>query len=379
MINIFQPSLGKEELDAIKKVFESNWIGKGEWVSQFEKGFAEHLNLNPENFLSTTCCTEGIFLASDLFAFNAEDEIIVPSISFISVGGSIVSKNANVVFCDVDRRSLNTTAEHIERKITPKTKAIFLNHYGGVSCDMDPIMELCRKHNLIVIEDSACAVKSFYKGKACGTFGDMGLWSFDAMKILCAGDGGMIYLKSKELVEIAKEQLYYGLPIKQKSGMDSSTGGSQNWWEFEINRPGRRAIMNNIGGAIGATQLRKLDSFLARRKEIYETYENELGECEWLTFPPAITEDYVSSYYFFWIQLEKRDELARFLLDHGVYSTFRYWPLHKVKYFKQQKADLPNSDYASQYTLNIPLHQSLTDDDVSKIIELIKEFGAKHI
>lgn len=116
MINIFQPSLGKEEIDAIKKVFESNWIGKGEWVSQFEKCFAQHLNSNPENFISTTCCTEGIFLSSELFNFNVNDEIIVPSISFIAVGNSVVSKKAKVVFCDVDKRSLNTTAEHIEKK-----------------------------------------------------------------------------------------------------------------------------------------------------------------------------------------------------------------------------------------------------------------------
>lgn len=147
-----------------------------------------------------------------------------------------------------------------------------------------------------------------------------------------------------------KEQLYYGLPKRPKSGLDSSASRQNNWWEFDINRPGRRAIMNNIAGAIGVEQLKKLDSFILRRKEIYEMYEKELRDCEWLKMPPPLNEEYVSSYYFFWIQLDKRDELARFLLDHGVYSTFRYWPLHKVKYFRQEQADLPNSDYVQVNT-----------------------------
>ncbi len=379
MINIFQPSLGKEELDAISRVFESNWIGKGEFVKEFEKGFAQQLNSTLENFTSATSCSEAIFLASDLFNFNENDEIIAPSISFIAVGSSVLSKNAKLVLCDVDKRTLNATAYHIEKKITSKTKAIFLNHYGGVSCDMDPIIDICRANNIIVIEDSACATKSFYKGKACGTIGDMGMWSFGAMKVVCTGDGGMIYLKSKELVETANELLYHGFPGKQKSGMDSSDAGSWNWWEYEINRLGGRAIMNNISGAIGVTQLKKLDNFILRKKNIYEIYMKELAKCEWLVVPPVLNENYISSYYFFWIQLKKRDELAKFLRDHNVYSTFRYWPLHKVRYFRQEKTDLPNSDFVSQCTLNIPLHQSLSDADVFKIIELIKEFGAKKL
>jgi len=243
---------------------------------------------------------------------------------------------------------------------------------------MNPILELCKSKNIIVIEDSACAVRSFYKGRACGTMGDMGFWSFDAMKILCIGDGGMIYVKSNDLMTISKEKLYLGTPIKQKSGLDSSASYQNNWWEFDINRLGKRAILNNIAGAIGLAQLKKLDSFINRRKKIYEIYLKELVDYAWLILPPRIEDEYVSSYYFFWIQLEKRDELARYLLDNGVYTTFRYWPLHKVQYFKLNGKDLYNSNYACRHTLNIPLHQSLSDEDVYKVIELIRKFGKHH-
>ena len=375
MINIFQPSLGKEEIDEIKKVFKSNWLGKGEYVKAFEENFAKSLNESKNHFLSTTSCTEGIMLSGDLFDFNVNDEIIVPTISFPSIGSSIIYKNAKIVFCDVDKRSLNVTAQNIEEKITSKTKAVFITHYGGVPCEMDPIKDLCDKNNIIIIEDSACSVRSFYKDKACGTIGDMGIWSFDAMKTLSTGDGGMIYLKSEDLKIIAEESLYLGLPSKQKSGIDSSTSNT-NWWEFEMNRPGRRAIMNNITASIGNIQLKKLNAFLGRREKIFNLYQTSFSGLDWLRTPPEISENCRSSFYFYWVQTERRDDLARYLLKNDVYSTFRYWPLNKVELFKDyvDKTKLSNTDYISAQTLNIPIHHSLSDSDVSKIIDLIIRF-----
>ena len=188
MINIFQPSLGERELNKIKEVFDSNWLGRGSVVHEFEAKFAENLSSNKDNFYATTCCTEGLFLAAELFNFQPGDEIIVPTISFIAAGSAVVDSGAKLVLCDVDKRSLNATVETISKKINNNTKAIVLNHYGGHPCDMDGILDLAKKHNIYIIEDSACAVQSFYKGKACGTMGDMGLWSFDAMKSVVTGE-----------------------------------------------------------------------------------------------------------------------------------------------------------------------------------------------
>jgi dTDP-4-amino-4,6-dideoxygalactose transaminase len=376
MINLFQPTLGTEELEEIAKVFKSNWLGKGNYVKDFETGFANNLKTKNQHFLSTSSCTEAIFLAADLFKFSSNDEIIVPSISFPSVGSSIISKGAKIVFCDVDKFSLNVRAKDIKSKITSNTKAVFITHFGGISCDMDPILELCKKENIFLIEDSACAVKSFYKGKACGTFGDMGMWSFDAMKTLSTADGGMMYIKDLKLRTEAEEKLYLGLPKKQKSGIDSSSESNNAWWEFEMKYPGRRAIMNNVTAAMGCVQLKKLDSFISRRKEIYDIYYYELNKLDWLTVPPVEIFNNISSYYFFWIQTEKRNELARHLLNNNIYTTFRYWPLHKIKMFQDYvDGDYPNSDYASKVTLNLPLHQSLSNKDVYKIIKLITDFN----
>ena len=376
MINLFQPALGQEELDAIKNVFDSNWIGKGAKVNEFESLFAVNLKEDASHFVSTTSCTEAIFLAADIFEFCSDDEVIVPSISFPSIGSAVLKSGAKMVLCDVDRSSLNVRAEDIEKVITPLTKAVFITHYGGVSCDMDPIISLCNKHDIYLIEDAACAVRSFYKGKACGTFGDMAMWSFDAMKTVTTGDGAMIFFKSDANVVKAKELLYLGLPVKQKSGLVSSITSAANWWEFEVNQYGRRAIMNDITAAIGVCQMEKLPKFLARRKEIHNKYYEALSYCDYLQLPPKLTSELESSYYFFWIQTEHRDLLAQYLLDNGIYCTFRYWPLHRVEAFAScADTSLDNSDFIASRTLNIPLHHSLSNNDVELIIEKIMSFS----
>jgi dTDP-4-amino-4,6-dideoxygalactose transaminase len=370
MINIFQPCLGQEELARIQKVFESNWIGKGNEVLEFEKQFALSLNSAPPYFTSTTCATEGLFLAMELFGIGEGDEVIVPSISFVAVGSAVLASGADLVLCDCNPFTLNVTVDDILEKITPRTRAVYVTHYGGVPCDMDNILDVCACHRIKVIEDAACAPRSFYKGKAAGTLGDMGVWSFDAMKILVTGDGGMIYLKDPDAMNRAKESLYLGLPNKQTSGMDSQ---GDNWWEYDAVRPARRAIMNNISGAIGLEQLKKLPAFIQRRREIDERYREGFKGTKKIKLPPEIPKYRSSSYYMFWIQTPFRDQLARYLKLRGIYTTFRYWPLHRIPLF-EGGAFLTHASYAADNTLNLPLHQSLTDEEVDYIIDTIKTF-----
>ena len=370
-----QPDLGDAELLRIEEVFKSNWLGRGSVVTDFEAKFANNLNASQENFYAMSCCTEGLFLAAEIFGFSADDEIIVPTISFIAAGSAVVKSGASLVLCDVDPRTLNATAETIAAKYTSKTKAIILNHYGGYPCDLSPILEFAKAHDILVIEDSACAVQSFYKGQACGTFGDMGIWSFDAMKTLVTGDGGMIYLRSQEHLDHVKEECYLGLPSRGASGIDKVKEGADIWWEVQINRPGRRLIMNNISAAIGLSQLERLQGFIDRRKIITTMYNNAFRDLDWLQGPPEELEGTVSSHYFYWIQTAKRNKLAAYLKENGVYTSFRYWPLNWVNYFYPNKAiEFEHSDYAANHTLNLPLHHGLSDSDVLSVIDLILKF-----
>lgn len=355
MINIFEPQLGQEELKAVKQVFDSKWIGKGKKTEEFEQAFADHLGVEPEDLVSTNSCTEGLFQVVKSLCVRAES-VIIPSISFIGSLQAVLNAKAIPVFCDIDRHTLNTTPEMIWDKISNKVKVIIPLHYGGMPCELDEFIF----SKFWVVEDAACAHCSRIDGQSCGANGDFGVWSFDAMKLMTCGDGGMIYCpNSSEL----RQRVNLGL--SNSSGLESD---NDNWWEFEIETTGNRSITNDIASAIGLEQLKKLPQFIAIRKQIWELYNELLADLP-IRLPPEIPANVQSSYYFYWIQLDNRDELARYLRANDVYTTFKYWPLHLA--YKTGDS-LPNAEWAAEHTLNLPLHPGLTDSDVGRICELIK-------
>lgn len=372
MINVYQPTLGKEELKRLEVIFNSNWIGKGNLVAEFEERFATHLGSTRNNVLTTNCCSEGLFSSMYLCDIQPGDEVILPTISFVGAGNAVCANGSKLVLCDVDRRTLNVRAEDIEKYITAKTKAILLLHYGGIPCEMDEIMALADTHHIKVIEDCAAGVWSSYKGRALGTFGDMGMWSFDAMKILVCGDGGMLHFRNYELRERADKWLYFGL--ETKSGFENSV--AQKWWEFDISCFGHRAIMNDMTAGVALEQLAKLPMYMEKRAAVHEFYNEALKNVGWLDLPPLIPADCKTSYYFYHVQVKngKRDQYARFLRENGIYTTYRYYPLHRVPGYGII-GDFPNADFAADNTLCIPMHQSLSQDDLSLIVEKTEEFG----
>ncbi len=372
-INVFQPSFAYEEWEAIGKLMIVDWPGKGEKVTEFERAWAKHIGVDPVHIVSVNSCTEGLFQAVQLLGIGPGDEVIIPTIHFVGAAQAVLNMGAKPVFCDVDSCTLNAAAKYIEAKITRKTKAIILNHYGGTPCDMADIRNLLISYDWVkwdwvkIIEDAACAPTSTYNGQAIGTFGDIGVWSFDAMKIISTGDGGMMYIRDKELADKARNQLYLGVT---PTGLD---GNKDKWWEYEVKIPGaRRSIMNDIAAGIGLEQLEKINQFTTKRESIHWKYNEEL-----CTTPIQIPHIYRNfsisklSYYFYWIQTPQRDELAYYLREQGCYCTFRYWPLHLA--YKTDDS-LPNAEKAARETLLLPLHCGLSDDDVSYICEKVREF-----
>lgn len=377
MINVFQPSCGEEELAAVQNVFASNWLGKGKKTAQFEKNFFQWLGADSGHTLSVNSCTEGLFQLMEVLDLQAGDEVILPTCHFVGTANAIAARGYRTVFCDIDERSLNVNAEYLENKITEKTKAVCILHYGGVPCDMDDIVSLCKSRGLYLIEDAATAVASSYKGRACGTFGHAGTWSFDAMKILVCGDGGMIYVKDENLAHKLRQKMYLGL--LSQSGFSNTV--DSKWWEFQIDCFGRRTIMNDIASAIGLVQLNKLPSFIERRGQLHKKYSEMLSKFSWLSIPPHIPDDKKSSFYLYWIQLhntEDRDALAIHLRNNKIYTTFRYYPLHHVKLYSQTNISLPNAEVASLKTLCLPLHQSMTFEDVERICAQIYAFKGSY-
>ena len=378
-INIFEPDVGLEELAMIKEIIQSKWIGKGLKVELFEKKLADLLDVSRKQLLTTTSATEAIFSICERISLKAKDEVIMPSISFIGMANSVSYFEARPIFIDVEPETLQLSESKALDAITSKTKAIILNHYGGYATYTNEFINELRNRDIVIIEDSACAflAKSLkMPDQYAGTVGDYGIWSFDSMKVVTTGDGGLIYAKNYDDIEWLRKRNYFGLSGERKSGFDKSREIEEKWWEFDISYPGRRAIMNDLAASIGLVQLEKLDLMFRKRRKIIATYIEILKHTPEIGGIRQQNNFDENCPYLFWIQVNNRDELARYLLSKNIYSTFRYYPLHQIQYFKHNSnlKPLENSDYAARTTLNLPLHSNLSISEVEYISNTILDF-----
>jgi len=285
----------------------------------------------------------------------------------------VIDMGATPVFADVDEHTLNLLPSEVERLTTDKTLAMFLNHYGGHPAMVDELQAAGGRFGPITLEDAANAVSSTYKGNACGTLGDAGVWSFDPAKELVMIDGGALWLVNDGATQRARSLRYLGMKPRQTSGVEAQAAGQDKWWEYDLNTTSGRFINNDVHAAIGRVQLKRLPGFIATRRAIWDTYNAELTGIGDLVLPPEPLQGCTSSYYFYWVQTDRRDELAAHLSKRGVYTTFRYFPLHQVKYY-QSDAVLPNAERAAMRTLNLPIHQNLGGNSLQRVIDAVKEF-----
>ena len=371
MINVFQPDVGGEELEAVRRAFESNWLGAGPRLQAFVGAFARHLRVAPDELCSVTTCTEALFQAVAALGFGPGDQVVMPSISFVGAANAVVACGATPVLCDVDPRTLNPHEDHVAAALTPRTRAVLVLHYGGHPGRIEAIAALGRERGVALVEDAACAVGSSAGGRMCGTFGDLGVWSFDSMKILVTGDGGMVRARDPRMAERIARQTFLGIDAP---GMAKTEGGAP-WWELDPEVPGRNARMNDLTAAIGLVQLERLPGLLERRARIAARYTAALEGVEWLLPPPGPDPGAESSWYLYWIQTAPgvRDALARHLLDRGIYTTFRYWPLHRMRLYADP-GPFPGADHAAASTLLLPVHAGLADADVERVIDAVRAF-----
>lgn len=372
-IQVFQPTIGPAEQAAAAAVLASGWIGFGPKVLEFERAWAAHIGVPVENVVSVSCATEGLY---QVFAHigrttdHWRQGVVIPAISFIGIANAVRDAGLRVELIDIDRHTLNPTVAQVADRLGGldaadyDAVAVCIQHYGGVPSDLGPIAELCRERGVLLVEDCACAPLSFYSGKRAGTFGDFAVWSFDAMKIITAGDGGMVYCRAAEVAEQIRKATRLG-----QDNLSGQSSSGPRWWEFTVAQPGRKAMMNDLLAAVGLVQLGRLEEFVEKRRHIWGWYQGELKYKSMLApwIPPVET----SSYYSYWIQTDKRDNLATFLRSEGVYCTMRYWPVHRAYNWS---GEYPGADNAAERTLNIPLHANLTTEQVERIIELINNW-----
>ena len=250
MINVFGSKVGQEEIDQIADSINNQWMGMGPKTKAFEAKMAERLH--KDKFVLVDSGSNGLYMALTLLELPKGSEVIVPSFTWVSCAQVIMLAGCVPVFCDVDLESQNVTAETIKPHITENTGAIMIVHYAGLPVDLDPIIEL----GYPVVEDACHAVDSLYKGKPCGTIGDAGVYSFDAVKNLSIGEGGGVVTKDPKRSERADILRYCGIG---KSGFEASTHGKERWWEYNIVEPFIKMNPSDIAAGIGLAQVGKLD------------------------------------------------------------------------------------------------------------------------
>ncbi len=371
LLPVFSNSLGSEELEAVAQVFESRWLGMGQQCEAFEKEMAQFIG--SDNFLLTNSGTAAIFLAIRSIDLRRGDEVIISTVNFVACASAVIEAGAIPVFADVDPRDLNILPSEIERLKTPRTRAIFILHYGGHPCDMAAIRTAAGE-DILILEDAAVALPASIDGKSCGTIGDIGVFSFNAVKALAMGDGGGLTFRNPAHLEKARTIRYLGLAKAKQSGYHAlKSGQNQRWWEFEVEAISGRHVSNDILAAIGRVQLKKLPQMTDQRRRNWAAYQAQLSGIPGLTLPPEPRSGSKSACFMYWIQCNTRDKLSAFLAENRVYSTFRYFPLHRVSAFGPL-ISLPGADEANRTTVDIPIHQNMNTENVIWVAKLIAEF-----
>jgi aminotransferase len=372
MISVFGSLVGDEEIANVTACMKSQWMGFGGSVAKFEQRFSEKYAV--ANFAMVDSGSNALFMAVSLLNLPRGSDIILPSFTWVSCAQAVIMAGHRPLFCDVDPVTMNVRREDVEPLLTPNVRAIMVVHYAGLAVELDALLDL----KLPIIEDAAHAVCSTYKGRPCGAIGDVGIYSFDAVKNLTTGEGGGIACRESTWIDRAKVLRYCGIG---KSGFEAAVAnakGKSRWWEYNIAEPFIKMLPTNIAAGIGLAQLDRIDQLQIRRAEVWAAYQREFASMPWVRTPVEATTGDTHSYFTYCVRVTKRDELARFLLDNQVYTTLRYHPLHLNGLYGQTNVRLPNCEALNEDALSIPLHPRLSDDEVGKVIELFKMFGKTH-
>lgn len=368
-IPLFDLNFDEKEEKAVTEVIRSGWISSGPRTQALEKKFATMMGA--ERAVALTNCTVSLHLAMNLIGIQAGDEVICPSLTFVATCNAIRYVNAIPVFADLKSVSdLCMDPDDIERKITPRTKAIVVMHFGGFPCQMDRIMELAGRHGLKVIEDACHGPLSEYKGKKLGTIGDIGCFSFFSNKNISTGEGGMLITGNEDYADRAKLLRSHGMT---SMSYERSTGHSTSYDVVDL---GYNYRMDDIRSSIGLVQLDKLQADINRRAEIRSYYLDSLKDVEGITIPFAGSDEKVSNYIFTFVldnsTVDKRDQVRNRLAEAGIQTSVHYPAVHRFSIFREFSCDLPLTEYVTDNLITLPMYSSLSEDDIDYIVSNLK-------
>lgn len=362
------PSLGPEEEAEIIDTLRSGWITTGPKTERFEKLVAEYCGV--EHAVAVSSCTAALHLAVVLAEIGPGDEVITTPFTFASTAHVVMYQGAKPVFADISPDTFNIDPELIERKITPRTKAIMVVDYGGHPCDMDALSDIATKHGLKLLVDAAHSIGSTYKDRQVGTMGDIICFSFYATKNLATGEGGMLLTGDEEVAKKAKIMAMYGISDARQMWARYSPKGS---WFYDIPELGFKYNFTDIQASLGIPQLAKLNGFIERRRENAGVYGRLLGDCPYVRLPEERPE-VRSNYHLFplLLNLEQltigRDEFVERLKAENIGVSVLWSPLPNHTLYQRELGvnleDFPVTQDTYLRLVNLPVSPAASADDI---------------
>ena len=370
-----RPTISKETIGEVVKVLESGWLATGPLTQRFEERLGEYFD--GRKAACFTSATAGLHASLIAIGIKPGDEVITTPLTFVATANVIAMLGARPVFVDIERDTFNIDVKKIEAACTEKTKAIMPVHYAGLPVDLDPLYEIAKKRNLRVIEDSAHAVGTSYKGRRVGTFGDIQVFSFHPIKNMTSGEGGCVVLDSESEMKTLGLQRFHGI---DRSIWDRFSKNGSTY--YDVVCPGFKSNMSDIQAAIGLHQLEEVEMMNERRRHLANRYRKAFVDMsDKLTMQGIPSYDFTHSGHLFPVCIvdsEKRDHFMSFLKENSIGTTPYYTPLHLFSYYQKEfgfkKGDFPEAEYVGERIVCLPLYYSLQESDQDYIIEMVKKF-----
>jgi dTDP-4-amino-4,6-dideoxygalactose transaminase len=364
-IPLFELNYDGAEEAAVLEVLRSKWISMGPKTAEFEAAFAAHTGA--AHAVAIANCTAALHLVLAALGLGPGDEVIVPSLTFVATVNSVGYVGATPVFADiVGKENLCINPADVRRRLTPRTKAIIPMHYAGVPCDMDALGAIAREHQLFLIEDAAHAPTTKFRGQHVGTFGDAACFSFYSNKNLACAEGGMVTTNRKDIADKVRLMRSHGMT---SLSYDRSRGHAT---EYDVVARGYNFRMDDIRSALALAQMKKLAADTAMRARVVQKYRERLGSIDELAIPFA-NDPNDSSYYIFPVALreggmERRNRVREFLAKRGIETSVHYPAAHRFSIYSGSGAELPQTDWATDHEITLPLFAGLSDAQLDQIV-----------
>ncbi|EKO3369867.1 DegT/DnrJ/EryC1/StrS family aminotransferase [Vibrio fluvialis] len=362
-IRLSKASISNREIQEVSRVMSNEYLGMGQETKVFEQDLAEYLGVPKDNVVAVNTGTSALHISLSALGILPGDEVLVPTTTYVATFQAISALGAIPIACDISPDTVFVDIHDLERKISPRTKAIMPVHYGSSCKGIEEIYAIARKYNLRVVEDAAQSFGSLYKGKKVGTFGDIICFSFDGIKNITCGEGGLVVSSDSMFTEKVRNARLLG--VIKDTDMRYSNKRS---WDFDVEDQGYRYHLSNINAAIGRVQLTRIQEFRIKRQSLVKIYLDNLRNVSPLYF------DYDEIMpHIFVVRTKNRDGLRDYLLSNGVEVGTHYKPNHLLSKYKCG-SHLPIAEKLERELISLPLHCDLSEQDVLYICRLVNEF-----